>query len=133
MKKLGQVNLPQGGGEYDRILRVMLTQYLRDLISQVNALIDLNSAGSSTVVTGLATVTVPAASTSHTETVTLTGCTSSMRVFACLAPTTAADANEVEFLNVIALAASPGTDQATVTIAFGDPTTGAVKINLLAV
>lgn len=132
MKKLGQISLPQDHpSEYSRRLAVMLYQYLRDLVQRVNELID--ASGGSTVVSGLATVTVPASSYYHEESVTLTGCTTSMRIVCSIAPHSDADVNNEEMLSVVSLSAAPGTDTATVSIAFSEPTTGPVKINLLAV
>ena len=133
MKKLGPVSLPQDHpSDYHRRLVVMLYQYLRDIVQRVNALIDASGSGSS-VVSGLATVTVPTNSYFHQESVTLTGCTASMRIVCSLAPHSDADVNDEEMLSVVALSASPGTDTATVSIAFSEPTTGPVKINLMAV
>lgn len=132
MKKLGQISLPQDHpSDYSRRLAVMLYQYLRDLVQRVNELID--ASGGSTVVSGLATVTVPASSYYHEESVTLTGCTTSMRIVCSIAPHSDADVNNEEMLSVVSLSAAPGTDTATVSIAFSEPTTGPVKINLLAV
>lgn len=137
MKKLGPISLPQDypGGlrSYSHRLSVMLYQYLREISTQVNALIDASGSGGSTVVSGLATVTVPINSYFHQESVTLTGCTSSMRIVCSLAPHTDADVNDEELLSVVALSAAPGTDSATVSIAFSEPTTGPVKVNLVAV
>jgi hypothetical protein len=136
MKKLGQISLPQDHPQdYHRRLSVMLYQYLRDMTQQINALIDASSGGGSgsTVVSGLATVTVPINSYFHEESVTLTGCTASMRVVCSLAPHDDADVNSEKLLSVVALSAAPGTDSATINIAFSEPTTGPVKINLMAV
>ena len=133
MKKLGPVSFPQDHpSDYHRRLVVMLYQYLRDIVQRVNALIDASGSGSS-VVSGLATVTVPTNSYFHQESVALTGCTASMRIVCSLAPHSDADVNDEEMLSVVALSASPGTDTATVSIAFSEPTTGPVKINLMAV
>lgn len=46
MKKLGQISLPQDHPqEYSRRLSVMLYQYLRDMVVQINELIDASSSG----------------------------------------------------------------------------------------
>ena len=141
MKKLGPISLPQdypGGWQgYSHRLSVMLYQYLREITAQINALIDAvgsgGGGGGSTVISGLATVTVPMNSYFHQESVTLTGCTGTMRIVCSIAPHADDDVNDEELLDVAALSAAPGTNSATVSIAFSAPTTGPVKINLMAV
>lgn len=89
--------------------------------------------GGSTVITGLATVTVPMNSHSHQEVVSLAGCTGAMRIVCSLASHADDDVNSEEMLDVSALSAAAGSGSATVSIAFSAPTTGPVKINLMAV
>ena len=105
----------------------------------VGALAGLMSAADKTkldavpaIVTGLATVTVPNNSLSHSQTVTATGVTGSSRVFLSIAPHDDADENDAELLDVAAMSAAPGTDQITVEMAFLTKTAGAIKINWMA-
>ena len=135
MKKLGPISLPQDHPqEYSRRLSVMLYQYLRDIVQQVNALIDASGSSSgASAISSAATLTVPASSFYHEETVAFVGCTSSMKIVCSLAPHDDADENSEELLNVVSMSADAGTDSAIVNIAFSDPTTGAVKINMMAV
>lgn len=93
----------------------------------------LAGAGGGSVVSGTVTVTVPQNSYFHSENVALLGCAASMRLFCSIAPHDDSDENSEEMLSVEALAAIAGTDAATVRIAFSEPTTGPVKINLMAV
>ncbi len=133
MKKLGPVSFPQDHpSDYHRRLVVMLYQYFRDLAERVNALIDASGSGGGTVISGTATVTVPANSYFHEQSVTLTGCTATMNVVCSLARHEDTDENSEELLHVTALSADAGTDAATVRIAFSEPTSGPVKLNLLA-
>ena len=85
-----------------------------------------------TIVRGLATVTVPNKSLSHTETVTATGVTGSSRIFPSIAPHDDADENDAEMLDIAAMSAAPGTNQITVELAFSTPTAGPIKINWMA-
>jgi hypothetical protein len=137
VKKIGQISLPQDHPQdYSRRLAVMLYQYLRDIAQQVNELIDSvsgSSGGGSTVVSGMVTVTVPAGSTSHVETLALVGMTALLRPVASIAAHLDTDENDPELLNVVALAVTPGADVVTVELAFGEPTSGPIKINILAV
>lgn len=85
------------------------------------------------VLNGLATATVPTAQLEWTETLAATGVTGSSRIFLGLAPTVDSDENDIETLNLVALAGTPGTNTITVTLAFGEPTSGPIKLNWSAV
>lgn len=85
-----------------------------------------------TIVTGLATVTVPNNAREHSQTVTATGVTGSSRIFLSIAPHDDADENDAELLDIAAMSAAPGTDQITVEMAFAVPVAGAIKINWMA-
>ena len=89
--------------------------------------------GGSTVVKGTAVITIPQNALSHSESVTLTGCTGSMVVIPSLGPHADADENHEELLDLASITATPGTNSATVKVAFLTPTTGPVRINLIAV
>jgi hypothetical protein len=79
------------------------------------------------------TVTVPNNRIEHTETVTFTGCTGTKTVVVTLAPTVDTDENTAEMLDIAGVSATPGTDAATLTMAFREPTSGPIKFNLVAV
>lgn len=85
-----------------------------------------------TILTGLATVTVPNNAIEHSQTVTATGVTASSRVFLSIAPHDDADENDAEMLDIAAMSAAPGTNQITVELAFTEPHAGAIKINWMA-
>lgn len=89
--------------------------------------------GGGSAVTGEVVVTVPSYSYFHQETVALVGCTPGMRVFCSLAPHAPTDVNSEEMLSVVALTGTPGTGDVTINITFSEPSSGAVKINLMAV
>lgn len=93
----------------------------------------VSGGGGSTVISGMVTVTVPSNSYFHQEVVSLVGCTASMNIVCSIAPHEDTDVNSEEFLSVVALSADPGIDSATINITFSEPTSGAVKINLMAV
>lgn len=78
---------------------------------------------------GTATVTVPANSWSHAQTVTATGVTPSSVVLCSVAPHLDADENDPELLDLVSLSALPGTDQVTITALFSEPTSGPIKVN----
>jgi hypothetical protein len=78
-------------------------------------------------------VTVPANSIVHSETVTFTGCTAARKLLPALAPHLDSDENSPEMLDIGALSAEAGTDQAVITLSFREPTSGAIKLNLMAV
>lgn len=79
------------------------------------------------------TVTVPKNRIEHSETVTFTGCTGSSTIVVTLAPTVDTDENTAEMLDIAGVSATPGTDAATLTMAFREPTSGPIKFNLVAV
>lgn len=78
---------------------------------------------------GTATVTVPANSLSHTETVAATGVTASNVAMICVAPHLDSDENDAELLDIGAISAAPGTDTLTIDLAFLTPTQGPIKLN----
>lgn len=89
------------------------------------------SSGSSLSAT--VTVTVPARRMEHTETVPFAGCTALKLLLVSLAAHADTDENDAELLDVSGMSAIPGTDAATITVAFREPTSGPIKFNLLAV
>lgn len=78
---------------------------------------------------GTVTVTVPANSWSHSESVTATGVTPSAVIVCSIAPHDVTDENHPEFMSMLALAGAPGTDTITFSMAFGEPTSGPIKLN----
>lgn len=88
--------------------------------------------GSSTILEGLATVTVPNNRLEWSETVAATGVTGASRVFLSIAPHDDADENDAEMLDIAAMSAAPGTGQITVELAFAVPVAGAIKLNWMA-
>ena len=91
------------------------------------------SSGGSALSTTVA-VTVPApGDTSVTATVTFVGCTPAMKVFVALAPALDSEENDPQFLVVQSISAVAGTGQATVSIAFGEITSGPINVHLMAV
>ncbi len=122
-----QINLPSGGTEYDARLRVMLHQYLGALWRAVDSL----SSGGGGVLSGSAVITVPAGSIQHTETVSVSGVTSSMAAIVGLAPHQVGDVNSEELLSVVACTATTGTDSLTVFFSFGEPVSGPVRITYM--
>ena len=85
-----------------------------------------------TAIVGQVVVTVPANRLEHSQTVTFTGCDPSRFVTASVGPHTDSDENNAEMLDINALSVSAGTNQATVTLSFREPTSGPVRINLMA-
>jgi len=122
------INAPLG---YATELNRALYGWMRQAARNLNALDQLGSTGSSAVAEVL--LTVPANSTSHAEIVTFTGCTAVSRLFATIAPHLDTDENDPEMLDVASLSASPGVGTATVRVSFFEPTTGPIRINLMAV
>ena len=92
----------------------------------------LPSGGGSALST-VATVTVPANHMEHVETVTFTGCTALKRLLVSVAPHADTDENDAEMLDIGAVSASPGADAVTLTLSFREPTSGPIKLNLMAV
>lgn len=84
--------------------------------------------GATAVLSGTATITVPANSIEDVETVAAVGVTPSSRVSVFLAPHLDSDENSPELLDIMALQATAGTDQLTITAAFLTPTSGAIKL-----
>jgi hypothetical protein len=81
---------------------------------------------------GVATVTVPNGRKEWQETVTATGVVPADVVLLSVAPHLDADENDAEMLDVLAASAAAGTNQITVTLAFGTPAAGAIKLNWMA-
>ena len=84
--------------------------------------------GGGSVLSGDATLTMPAGRYEHEEIVTATGVTGSNRISVWLDPATDDDENVPEMTDLVTLAAAPGTDQITVTAAFSIPHSGPLKI-----
>lgn len=78
---------------------------------------------------GLATVTVPDNSYEWEELVTATGVTGTSRILLGLAPAADDDENDPAFLAISSMSAAPGTGQMTISMAFAEPTCGAIKLN----
>jgi hypothetical protein len=99
------------------------------LASGGSATLFLNQAGGYSAPSGGgATITLSAAAFEHQQTITATGVTGSNRINVWLDPATDDDENVPEMLDLVTLAAAPGTDQITVTATFATPTSGPVKI-----
>ncbi len=81
---------------------------------------------------GVATVTVPNNRLEWVETVTATGVVPADVVVPTIGAHVDADENDAEMLDVMALSATAGTDQITVTMAFATPTAGPIKISWMA-
>lgn len=96
-------------------------------------LLDDGNAGSAKTTIGLfsgvATVTVPQGWFEWEETVAAIGVVPGDFVMLALAPTTDSDENSAETLDLVAMAATPGTDQITINITFSEPTSGPVLVN----
>lgn len=82
---------------------------------------------------GTATVTIPTAAFQHSETVAAVGVTPASVVLVGLSPAVDADDNDPELLDVVALWATPGTDQITFGLTFSTPAVGPVKLNWSAI
>lgn len=76
-----------------------------------------------------ATITIPAAAFQYSQAVAAPGITSDSVVLVSLAPAVDADDNDPEMLDVVALWATPGTDEITFGLTFDTPTVGPVKLN----
>ena len=77
---------------------------------------------------GVGAVTVPLGSYSHSEVVPAVGVVPSNAVIVVLGAFGDEDENAVEFLDISALSATSGTDQITVNMSFGVPTSGPINI-----
>jgi hypothetical protein len=97
--------------------------------STVTDLVSDLAAKQATVLKGTATVTVANNQQEDTEIVTAVGVTPSSVIQVWLAPTTSADENEPEMLDLVAIGAVPLTDQIEITLSFSAPTAGPVKLN----
>jgi len=115
-----------GGGTWGSITGTLSLQL--DLQAALDAKADI----ASVPVSGAVIVT-PTGVLAHEETVAAVGVSAGMRVFPCLAPHSDTDENHEEFLSISALAATAGTNQITVSMAFGELTSGPVRINYMAV
>jgi hypothetical protein len=80
-----------------------------------------------------ATINVPHLSFEHEQTVTFTGCTPTTAVVATVAPHLDTDENGPEGIDVIALVATPGTNNAFVKINFREQASGPVRIQLIGI
>ncbi|MDO9313399.1 MAG: hypothetical protein Q7T97_02500 [Burkholderiaceae bacterium] len=69
----------------------------------------------------------------HSETVTFTGCLPANKLFVSVAPHADSDENSADMLGINAMSATAGTDQATVLLSFSEPTSGPIRLNLMAV
>jgi hypothetical protein len=69
----------------------------------------------------------------HSETVTFTGCLPANKVFVSVANHLDSDENSAEMLGIDSMSATAGTDQATVLMSFSEPTSGPIRLNLMAV
>lgn len=78
---------------------------------------------------GLAVVTIAGAQYEHEQTVSATGVTPSSRILISLAPMDDQQQNAADMLDVLSMAAVPGTDAMTVLMSFGQPTSGPIPIN----
>ena len=97
--------------------------------STVTNLVSDLAAKQATVLKGTATVTVANNQLVGTEIVTAAGVTAGSMVQVWLAPTTSADENEPEMLDLVTIGAVPLTDQIEITLSFSAPTAGPVKLN----
>lgn len=78
---------------------------------------------------GLAVVNITGAQYEHEQVVTATGVTPSSRILVSLAPMDDQQENAGDMLDILSMAAVPGTDALTVLMSFGQPTTGPIPIN----
>ena len=79
--------------------------------------------------TGLATVTPQPAVWEWTEIVTATGALPANKIIITIGDHADTDENSADFLDILCMSASAGTGQITVTMAFGEPTSGPIKLN----
>ncbi len=77
---------------------------------------------------GQTTINLTAASLEWIETVTATGVVPSDKIGVFIAPHSDGDENSEEFLDVLALTGTAGTDQITVTASFLSQTSGQIKL-----
>ena len=89
--------------------------------------------GGTTVLSGTVSATVPAGSWEWEETLTAASVTTLMKVYLTLAPTLSSDENTAEMLNIQAMSATPNAGSITVNLSFGEPTSGAIKLNWSAI
>jgi hypothetical protein len=87
------------------------------------------SGGGSSEARGQATVTVPNARYEWTETVAAVGVTPAMGVMLAIGAHVNQDENTAEMLDIMAMSATPGTDQITVEMAFTTKTSGPIRLN----
>jgi hypothetical protein len=78
---------------------------------------------------GQVILTVPNNSTSAEATLNATGVTPSSIVMIGLAPHTDADENAVDLIDLLSVAATPGTDEITVIASFATPHAGPIRFN----
>ena len=78
---------------------------------------------------GVATVTVPSGSITHTETFTATGVVPASLIFIAVGAHDDSDENSPELLDVSTISGTAGTDQITATLAFMTPTSGPINLN----
>ena len=130
-----QISLPRNTVTgYDRELQQALVAWMRTAGYAINELANSSGGSGGSVLSALVTVTVPAVGAlEHTQSVTFTGCTPSLRVMASIAPHLDSDENGAEGLNVQAISVAAGTDAAVITLAFGEQTSGPIKLFLMAV
>lgn len=102
------------------------TPFTRSLLDDGNAGSAKNTLG---LFSGVATVSVPNGRIEWEETVSAVGVAPSDAIMLSLAPTTDADENSPDMLDLSAMSATAGTDQITVNISFREPTAGPVLIN----
>lgn len=84
-------------------------------------------------VAGALIVTVPTLALDHAQTVAAAGVTAGMRVLLSVAPHADADENHETMLDLTAMAGEAGTDQITVRMGFASQTSGAIRLNFMAV
>ena len=90
------------------------------------------AAAGASILSGQAVVTVPNNSLEWSQTVTATGVTPANRIFPSIAPHDDADENHEQFLDILGMAAMPGTGQITIDMTFATPTAGPIKLNWMA-
>lgn len=103
--------------------------YITDALGQTAH--SLNGGGGSSTLSGAATIGIPDGSgvIAHTEIVAAVGVTLSNVVILTLHPGDDADENDPEMLDVRSLAARPLTDEIEITVTFGVPASGPVRLN----
>jgi hypothetical protein len=77
-------------------------------------------------------INVPADSFSVTQTVPFPGLEPTQSVVATLGGFLDTEENDPELLDVLALSVTPASDSATIEMAFATPTSGAIRLNLVA-